>query len=92
MYVPSELRVRAEVVPSLAHVSKELLHLLPYQPGRDFLDGRTDNLVASADGEGHAMADEAARGKERDICRRVITVGVHRVGSVSSQGGRETDI
>ena len=62
--VPTQLRIGDEVLPSLAHVGEERLDFLAHQAAGDLLDRGADDVIAAADGEGHAMADKFAGGEQ----------------------------
>ena len=56
-------------------------------------DGGHHHLVAAPDGEAQRVPLQAARvGAQDRVRRRVVRVGVHRVGAVELKRGREADV
>ncbi|MNX80155.1 hypothetical protein D3C86_1118060 [compost metagenome] len=56
-------------------------------------DGHAADVIAAADGEGQPVAFETRLiGIENDISRRIIRVGVHRIRTVETLGGRKTQV
>ncbi|GAB3995002.1 hypothetical protein GCM10029992_11060 [Glycomyces albus] len=56
------------------------------------LDRRAADVVAASDGEGEAVAFAAVVGVQDDVGRRVVGVGVHRVGAVEAARSGEADV
>ncbi|MNT58649.1 hypothetical protein D3C72_1961010 [compost metagenome] len=92
---PAQLTVaHGEVVPEGAHVGDDVFEGQADHHRCQGLHGRDTDFVATADGEGQAMAFQAARrvGVQHDIGGGVVRRAVHRIGAVQGQGGGETDV
>ncbi|MNI81328.1 hypothetical protein D3C73_1379310 [compost metagenome] len=92
---PAQLAVaHGEVVPEGAHVGDDVFEGQADHHRCQGLHGRDTDFVATADGEGQAMAFQAARrvGVQHDIGGGVVRRAVHRIGAVQGQGSGESDV
>jgi hypothetical protein len=77
-----------------SHVHQQILDPLADQLVGHGLDGRGRDVVAATGGEDEAGPDEAVArvGGEAEIGRRVVRIGVHRVGAVELLRRGEPDV
>ena len=64
---PSQLRIRAQVVPGLAHVGEQLFCVFAYESLSDFPDCSAYDVIAASDREGHPMTDKVAGRVEGNV-------------------------
>ena len=89
---PAQLRVARDAAEDLAGVGADLVEVEALHARGERLDGGHAQLVAAAFGEREAVALEPVVGGERDVRRRVVGVGGHRVGAVEALRGGEADV
>ena len=91
---PAQVRVVDEASVGGAHVGEQVLDGLADEHVGHCLDGLGRDVVAAAGGEHEAGPDQAVAGVggQRQVGRRVVRVGVHRVRAVELLGGGEPDV
>ncbi|MNE65723.1 hypothetical protein D3C80_1612280 [compost metagenome] len=91
---PAQLAVTdRETVPERAHVGGDLFQGLANDQRCQRLHGGCADLVATADGEGQAVAFQVRGvGVQHDVGGRVVRCAVHGVGAVQRQRSREADV
>ncbi|MNI05733.1 hypothetical protein D3C73_586940 [compost metagenome] len=92
---PAQLTVAdGDVVPESAHVGDDLFQRQTDHHRRQGLHRRHTDFIATADGEGQAVAFKVCRGVgvQHDVGRGVIRCAVHRIGTVEGQRSGEADV
>ena len=89
---PAQLAVVHEAARQGAHVGERLVDSQPAEQRLDRADGLGGDLVAAPDREDEAVARRTGIGPGHDVGRRVVRIGVHRVGSGEFTRRREADV
>ena len=90
---PAQLAVAGQPAPEARHVTLEFLQRPPDDQRGNRPNACDANLRAAAEREGEAVAlDARLVGLEDHVGRRVIRIGVHRIGTVQLARGREADV
>jgi hypothetical protein len=80
---PPQLAVTRERAPEGAHVREDVVETTADDEGRERLDRRATHLVAAADREREAVADDVfVVGTDDGVGGRVVRIRVHRIGPV----------
>ena len=90
---PAELRFVREAAARSAPISlRRSSSVTPTTSGESARTAAQHDLVAAAEGEGHAVAAQVAVRFQHDVGRRVVGVGVHGVGAGEGARGRGADV
>ncbi len=90
---PAQLAVAGQMPPIFARVLSDRGKIGADDEVTHRFDGHAANIVAPADGEGQPVAFKTRLIRvENDISRRIIRVGVHRIGAVQALGCGETQV
>lgn len=74
---PPQLRICVHIIPSFSHIREQLLCILFEESCCELVNGSTDDIVAAADGEGHAVPCKiGVGGEEGDVGGRVVAICV----------------
>jgi hypothetical protein len=90
---PAELAVADHGGAEPAEVTRDVGDVLADHVPPQGRDRRHHHLVTAPDGEAQRVALQAGRvGAEHRVGRRVVRVGVHRIGAVVLKRGREANV
>ena len=89
---PPQLRIGREAPPERREVGGDVLETLTHDEMPEGVDRRRAHFVAAADRERQAVAFDAAVGAKHDVRRRIIGIGMHRVGAGMRTRRREPEV
>jgi hypothetical protein len=78
---PPQLRLAGQAVPEAREVRRDAAEVAPDHEVAERIHRRGAHFVAPPDGERQAVSLEAGVGVQNDIRRRIVGVGVHRIGA-----------
>ena len=89
---PAQLRVAGKPSPEAAEVLGDLVQREAHDVITERFDRRRAHLVAAPDREREPVALETAVRLQNDVRRRVVRIGMHRIGAVLRAGRGEAEV
>ena len=89
---PAQLRIAGKPPPEAAEVFSDLVQGETDDVIAKGLDGGRADVVAAPNREGESMSFDAAVGLQDDVRRRVVRIGMHRIGAVLRTRRRKAEI